>query len=252
MRFDHIVVHVDNDPEKLKSLQATLNEQGYFFDPTSGRRSLSFRISSINVGDEYIEIVRLTRRGIHSWVRNWVTEYDEGQRGAFCIFLEDEELRRTAAALQEAGIEARGPVQFRYPYLMGLVQLSAPYSVYYLPPFPESPLQLALIQYRSDEQRARFQAKLTPNARKNGINGIRRIEVDLPELIESLPLLQSVFPELEQEGSGWVALAGKARLFFRESEDGFTHLRLHTVTSQRKRLGKSCQIENVEVKVTGG
>lgn len=252
MRFDHITVHVDPDRELLKKLQSTAAEQGYLFDPDSGHRNREFHAAQMNIGGEYIELVRLFKRGAKSWMPFWSAAYDAGSRGAYCIFLEVEDVERTAVALKKAGVAARGPSVLTYPYLLGLVKIESPYYVYYMPPFPGTCLQIALMQYKKPEQRASILAGLNPNAAQNGIHGIRRIEVDLPNLPESLPMLQKIFPDLQEENGGWLTLADKTRLFFREAEDGEARLRLHTVTSQRKLLGQHFQIHNVEVRTTGG
>jgi hypothetical protein len=251
MQFDHIVIHVDNDAVQLQALQQTLNEQGYPFNPDAGRRSPSLRVSSINIGDEYIEVVRL-RRASKSWMPLWTRFYDQGLRGAYCIFLEVDDVERTAVALKKAGVAARGPAKIHYPRLMGLIRPPAPYFIYYLPEFPGTHLQLALMQYNKPGDRERFQETLVPNAQRNGINGIRRVAVDLPGLEESLPMLRLVFPDLRQEDDCWVSLAGKTRLAFGADPQAKTRLHLHAVTSQRHHLGKSFQIENVTVSTTGG
>lgn len=252
MRLDHIVIHVDNDEPKLQDLKRTLNAQGYPFDPNRGRRSPGVRVSNINIGDEYIEIVRLRRRGVKSWMPLWAYRYDAGARGAYCIFLEVEDVERTAVALKRSGVAALGPAVLNYPLLMGLLHPTAPYFIYYMPDFTGTNLHIALMQYNQPEDRERALDSLYPNAQQNGINGIRRVEVDIPALQDDLPMLRLIFPDLCEENGAWVSLIEKTRMAFKQSPDGQTRVRVHAVTSQRKRVGQSVAIDNVELITTGG
>jgi hypothetical protein len=252
MRFDHIVIHVDNDLQKLQSLQQSLNALGYPFDPAKGKHNKEYRVSNINIGEEYIEVVRLLKPGVRSWMPVWANAYDSGERGAFCIFLEVEDVERTAVAIKKAGVPARGPTVLNYPYFFGLLQNEAPYMIYYLPTFSGSSLQIALMQYRSQGARRSFQAGLRPNAEKNGVQGIRRVEVQLPNFEESIDIIRKLFPDLYQENSAWTSLLEKTRLAFSASPDAATHVRLCTVTSQRSNLGSEFKIDGVELITTGG
>jgi hypothetical protein len=252
MRFDHIVLHVDNDIQKLQLLQETINSQGYPFNPAQGKHNKDYWVSTINVGSEYIEIVRILRPDIHSWMPLWANAYEHGQRGAFCIFLDVEDVERTAVALKKAGIQTRGPAVLNYPAFFGLLQAEAPYFIYYLPVFPNSSLQIALMQYKKQGARESYQAGLLPNANENGISGIRRVEIQLPNLAESMDMINKVFPDLYQEKDAWASLLEKTRLVFSSSPDIETHIRLCTVTSQRVNLGNAFQIDNVELVTTGG
>jgi hypothetical protein len=252
MRFDHIVLHVDNDTQKLQALKEMLNSQGYPFDPAQSKRNTEFGSSNINIGSEYIEIVRIFKPKSKSWMPLWATAYDQGQRGAFCIFIEVEDVERTAVALKRTGIPMRGPAVLAYPALLGLLRLETPYFCYYFPNFPGSGLQLALMQYKKKVARDMFQVGMVPNAIQNGINGIRRVEVALPNLAESMDMLQKTFPDLQQENSAWASQLEKTRFLFNQSPDEDTHIRLSTVTSQRAYIGNKSQIDNVELVTLGG
>jgi hypothetical protein len=252
MRFDHIVVHIENNAKELQALKATLNSQGYPFEPALGPRSREFGTSNINIGQEYIEIVRIFKHNARSWMPAWAQAYDRGQRGAYCIFIEVEDVERTAVALKHAGIGATGPSFLRYPAFLGLLHFEAPYFIYYLPNFPGSGFQIALMQYKNENTRVMFQTGMTPNAVQNGINGIRRIEIALPQLADSLNMLQRIFPSLEQAKDVWAIQLEKTRILFNQSADNDTHIRLSTVTSQRSYAGNKFQINNVELVTIGG
>lgn len=252
MRLDHIVIHVDNDSKQIEAFSESINAQGYPFDPEKGRRSGELRSSTVNIGPDYLEVVRLMKPNAQSWMPVWVRDYDSGHRGAYCIFLEVEDVERTAVALKKAGVRARGPAVLTYPTLGGILRAESPYFIYYLPNFPDSHLQLALMQYKAKDGRETFQAALRPNSDENGIKGIRRVEIDLPNLDESMEMLQKVFPEMRLENNDWVAVLEKQRLVFRRSPDAGTHLRVYTVTSQRANVGRKFAISNVEVITSGG
>jgi hypothetical protein len=252
MRLDHIVIHVDNEIQNLTEMKQALNAQGYPFDPGQGKRNSNFCASPIHIGCEYIELVRMKRPRAKTWMPYWVEKYKNGQRGAFCIFIEIEDVERTAVAIKKAGIKAYGPTVLTYPGLFGLGHAESPYFIYYLPDFPGSTLQIALMQYRKKGGREAFQARMLPNAIENGIHGIRRVEVALPNLEESLDMLHKVFPDLQDENGIWAAQVDKARFWFSQSADEETHIRLSTVTSQRGYVGNKSQIHNVELVTLGG
>jgi hypothetical protein len=257
MRLDHIVIHIEKDPQALRALKEAANTQGYPYETERGSRGFALRSSRINIGDEYLEIVQLLRRGVKSWVPWWASSYDAGKRGAYCLFFEVEDVERAAVALKKAGVEAVGPAVLSYPALMGLLNPTAPYLIYYLPAFPGTHLQIALMQYTSPETRTAALNALQPNAQRVGVNGIRRVEVSLPDLPGSLPLLEKVFPDLQPASRGegqdcYEAQADKARLVFNPSAAGDASLKLFTITSQRRMLGRQFRVENVEVITSGG
>lgn len=252
MRIDHIVVHVDNDPLKVNTLSSAINAQGFPFNPEAGRRSFDYRVNNINVGNEYIEVVRLVRPKTSSWMPLWTNEYNKGERGVFCIFLEVDDVERLAVAIKKAGIRARGPAVLTYPVLLGIIHTETPYFIYYLPNFPDTPLQLAIMQYKKPSQRESFMAKLQPNSEQNGINGVRKVEIELPNLDGSMDMLQKLFPDLHHEHDEWFTMLEKQRVIFRRSADQQAHVRVSAVASQRAYLGKKFQIDNLEVVTTGG
>ncbi len=252
MRLDHIVIHVDNDPKQIEALTDSINAHGYPFDPDKGRRSGELRTSNINIGPDYLEVVRVLKPNAQSWMPVWVRNYNEGLRGAYCIFIEVEDVERTAVALKKAGVRARGPAVLTYPTLGGILRTESPYFIYYLPNFPDSHLQIGLLQYKAKDGRETFQLGMVPNAEENGIKGIRKVEVELPNLDESMDMLQQLFPDMRLENGDWVAVLEKQRMVFRRSPDAETHVRVHTVTSQRANVGKKFSIDNVEVITTGG
>jgi hypothetical protein len=86
MRIDHIVVHIDKDAEKFDALSSAINDQGFPFNPNAGKRSLEYRVSNINIGNEYIELVGLCVEC--AFVDAAVdTPLQNGQRGVFCNLL---------------------------------------------------------------------------------------------------------------------------------------------------------------------
>jgi hypothetical protein len=252
MRIDHIVVHIDKDAEKFDALSSAINDQGFPFNPNAGKRSLEYRVSNINIGNEYIELVRIMRSNAPSWMPLWTHHYNNGQRGVFCIFLEVEDVERLAVAIKKGGIRARGPAVLTYPSLLGLYRTETPYFIYYLPNFPDTPLQFAIMQYKKASLRESSMAGLQPNAEQNGIHGIRKVEIEMPNLDENMEMLQRLFSELRSENEQCFSMLDKQRIIFRRSADQQAHVRVSAVTSQRAYLGKKFHIENLEVVTIGG
>lgn len=252
MRFDHIVIHVNNDAEELQAMKSMLNANGYPFDPARGKRNRYIFSSNLNIGSEYIEIVRLFRKKARNWMPIWTRAYDQGQRGAFAIFIEVEDVERAAVALKRAGVAALGPAVLTYPAFFGLVQLESPYFIYYMPNFPGSNLMIALMQYKKENGREIYQAGMQPNAVEHGIHGIRRVEVALPQFAESVDMLSKIFPDLEEENGGRAVQLEKTRLIFSQSPDEETHVCLKTITSQKAFAGKKFNIDNVDLVTIGG
>lgn len=252
MRLDHLVIHTSNDAKTFQALSETINAQGYPFDPKRGKYNHEIHINTINVGNEYIELVRLKKPHLKSWMPLWSHFYDQGQRGAYCIFLEVEDAERLGVALKHAGIKALGPAMIPYPSPLHIFHIESPYFVYFLPSFPNTALHLAIMQYHRPGRRQGLLDGLGPNAEQNGIHGIRRVEVELPNLDESMPMLQMIFSDLHLEGGDWADQLEKTRMIFRRSPDENAHVCVKTVTSQRANIGKRFQIDNVEVITTGG
>lgn len=87
MRLDHFVVHVDANSAKLKQLALDAEVAGMPCDLGKGKGTSGFKAANIWVGDQYFEIVWLKRPDGGGWQKDWVDLYNDGKRGAFCIFL---------------------------------------------------------------------------------------------------------------------------------------------------------------------
>ena len=252
MRLDHIVVHLENDFLRLRALRDQAAAIGYPFDPDKTKGNAEFKCFNINIGSEYIEVVRILKKNAQSWEPMWTRTFDAGERGAFCIFIEVSDVERSGSALKNAGVRVNGPAALHYPGFMGLSRAEAPYSIYYLPTFSGSPVHLALMQYKGSGREV-TQSAMFPNASQNGINGIRMLDVELPNLEDSLDLLHTTFPDLYHEGDLWIAQLEQQRISFCQSADhAKTALRVFTTTSQKINAGKSFTLGNVEVRTIGG
>lgn len=243
MNIDHIVVHIDNDERILEDLKRKTESVGVPFEPTWGKGTRGFKAANIWIGRQYFEIIRLLKPDGGGWVDHWVSKYNEGKRGAFCLFLQTHEIENIAEALRKIGLSIEGPKRLSFKGLFGLIKKTLPWELIYLPAIPGTDLEIGFIQYDPDPK-DRIKQFLVPNADQNGITGISSAEISLPFSAEAREFIKQLFPgAIENEKVIEVALLN-GHLRFRNGNLR-VNLKADTQTSDLK--GKSFSIANVSL-----
>ena len=150
--------------------------------------------------------------------------------------------------LQERGVNALGPERTSFKMLFGLVTRQLPWRLLYTPPIPGTALEIGFIEYDPGVQE-KFKSYAKPNSESNGIIGIERADVAIPHLGNSLALLKSIFPQLNQQEETQLVRLGAHTLCFSESVTDDLHVLLHAATTNAAWSASRFQIENVEVTV---
>lgn len=194
MNFDHVVVHIDNDEQILSDLKQKAENVGVPFEPSWGKGTKGFKTSNIWIGRQYFEIIRLLHPDGGGWEQRWVSKYNVGKRGAFCLFLQTNNIHSVANKLRAYGLAIDGPKRLSFKGFFGLIKKTLPWELIYLPAIPGTDLEIGFIQYDPDPK-DRIKQFLVPNADENGIAGITSAEVTLPLSAEVRQFLQKLFPE---------------------------------------------------------
>lgn len=239
-RLDHFVIHIDNHPEIITSLKATLPGLGYPFKPEWSKGTRGFKAANIWVGQQYLEIIRILKPDGGGWPPYWVEKHRKGSRGIYCLFLATERLDKLYSDLLDNGLRVFGPKRTVFKFLF--FKESLPWRYILLPEIPGTDMQIGFIQYDSGAE-DKFRPHMVPNAKENGIKGISQARVDLPLWNESLDFLSKVFPGLYVEDSkASLELPGGKIIFAAHENFG---IRLQADCSNLEIAGTHFSIENV-------
>lgn len=244
LRFDHFVIHIDNDAGILERLKQTVEPLGYPFDISQGKETQGFKTSNIWVGREYIEIVRLLSPDGGGWERHWVQRYNRGKRGVFALFLATDELDTLYHELKERNMDVQKPRRPVLRSLFGLINQSAPWRSLYLPPIPGTNLELDFLQYDKGAE----EKYMKPNSREKGITGIHKAKIYIPEWDEGIEFIRKVFPRLlEAKSENMLKFGQDQLLFFRSEPEEQEGIKLEARSSNTDLVGSKFTIENLEM-----
>lgn len=246
LRLDHFVVHINNDRKQLKKLKDSIEPLGIPFNPKKGKRTKGFQVSNIWIGDQYFELVWLKRKQ-SDWKKEWVNRYNHGERGIFCLMLLTDDLDALCKSWLDKGIHVQGPERITFSWLK-IFKKKMPFRTLYAPEIPGTAIQIAAIQMDSENYYHLLRTKyMKPNAEKNGMMGIKSAVVSHDFSDEAWEYIHKLFPYTEKKNDTLHYNMGTTSLSFvrGQSEKTFVTLHVHT----RKEIGKSFQIENVQVYV---
>lgn len=247
LRFDHFVIHIDNDAGILERLKKTIVPLGFPFDISSGKETQGFKTSNIWVGREYIEIVRLLSPDGGAWEPHWVHRYNRGKRGMFALFLATDELDTFYHELKERNMNIEKPRRPVFKSLFGLINQPAPWRSLYLPPIPGTSLEIDFLQYDKGAFE-RFSVYMKPNSTKKGITGIHKAKIYIPEWDEGIEFIRKVFPRLLAAKSENMLKFGQDQLhFFRSEPEEQERIKLEAFSSNPDFTGSRFTIENLEL-----
>ncbi len=247
MKLDHIVVHIDNDPELLKKLKSEAERCGFPFDPSKGKGTRGLRVANLWVGDQYLEIPRILRKDGGSWTEDWVTKFNEGKRGVYCLFLRASNLERLQSDLSVRGIRS-SLERTSYKGFLGLYRVTMPWRYLRLAPIPDSDFEIGFFEMEegvSDKKKQR----MIPNSGANGIVGFGDVDIMLPSFEKALPFLKAVFAQLVDEGSqhAKVSLDG-SEIHFYQSPQNTLEVVMDAQSKNDELVGKSFSFQNVTLR----
>lgn len=244
MRLDHFVVHIDEDSEKLKQLALDAAVAGMPCDPGKGKGTSGFKAANIWIGDQYFEIPWLKRPDGGGWKKDWVDLYNDGKRGVFCIFLLANNIGELKKRLIAAGIPvSEEKVSFK---IFGLFKKVMPWTCLHLPRLPGSNLEISFIEYEPGVIE-KWISKMSPNARKNGIEGVFSCEIDVVDFQGAKNFLQKVFPNSQSEAGTFVANLERGHLKVKRGTK--TWVTLFASSQNPSFVGKNFSFEDVNVTV---
>ncbi len=242
MHFDHIVVHIDNDKTLLDKLKAEIEPLGFPFEPNKGKGTKGFKASNIWIGKQYFEIVRLLTEDGGGWTPHWVEKYRNSKRGVYCIFFATTEIDNIAAKIQNSGINTYGPMRFTYKLFWGLLKFSVPFRLVYLPPIPGTDLELGFIQYDPD-QKDHAGRRMNPNAKENGIVGVKSLSINAPLNTAAIDFLKKVFGKSIKENELGFIFDNGGQLSFQDSAT--TSVQLMCEVTNQKYFGTKFKLLNI-------
>lgn len=245
MNVDHIVVHVDNDERILNDLKKETEHAGVPFEPRWGKGTKGFKASNIWIGRQYFEIIQLLTPDGGGWEERWVASYNQGKRGAFCLFLQTNDIRSVATRLRSQGLAIEGPKRLSFKGFFGLIKKTLPWELIYLPPIPGTDLEIGFIQYDPDPK-DRIKQFLIPNADENGITGIPSADISLPLSVESRQFIKKLFLDSIDAGGGemYVPL-NHGYLRFQDAD--IVKINLNAETQKPELKGKLFTLTNVSL-----
>jgi len=247
MRFDHIVVHIDNDKNKLHKLQQMIAPLGIPFEPSAGKGTSGFKASNIWIGRQYFEIIRLLKPTGGGWVKHWVNRYNKGIRGTYCLFLVCDDIDKTSKTLRANGLHDASPERVTFKALFGLLKKTLPWRIIYTPVIPGTNIEIGFIQYDPDPNDY-IKQFLVPNSDQNGIEGINSVSLSLELTQEAKNFLNMVLPAIEEKTTGLhIPLDDGGSFSFLNSHK--TGVRLICKNADGRSRGWQFEFEDIEVEI---
>lgn len=241
MQLDHFVIHVDSDSHLPSRIAEDCGSLGFVFDPIGNRNFDSFASHFLYVGLEYLEIIQLKRPNESDWVPQWIERYNHGVRGIYCLFLASHDIELLEKELRGQGFDVKAErssfidtAGTEYPF---------PWRQIYMPAIPDSDVEISFIQY--DKPRAELREIFEPNSDKNGLSGIRKAQLSLPNLEGSRLFLEKIFPGIAKTNSGLSVQLENGELDFIRSNT--VSLRLSAQSTDQRFDAGELQIVNVSL-----
>jgi hypothetical protein len=254
LRLDHFVIHIDADMGRLETLQQHIAPLGYPFAPQRGKGTRGFKVANLWIGEQYYEMVWLRHPDGRGWRADWVTRYNQGQRGIICVMLLTDQLDQLYQQFQELGLPLDPPERIHYP-ILGVLRKSMPWRNLYLGPISNTDLFIGFQQMDNAQYLEDMKDYMVPNASSNGMLGIRAAAVQHAWTSEAWTFLRAAFPQAQlEEHQLVVPLDEGQRLAFvctDQSSRERVHVRLQSATIHPEYAAQSFRVENVELWTVG-
>ena len=246
LKVDHIVVHIDDNPEILQDLKKEAERCGFPFEPGRGKGNRGVRVSNLWVGDQYFEIPQVFTKGNGGRAQSWVERYNKGNRGIYCLYLRAKNLERLQSDLAVRGIMS-SMEKTTYKTFFGLFTVTKPWQYLRLPPIPGSDFEIGF--FDCDEVAAKkVRPQMKPNSMHNGIMGISDVDIMLPDYSGAVTFLKALFPNLEVGEKQAKVILENSELHFHQSPSQTLEVVLDAESINDGLVGKAFSFQNVTLR----
>ncbi|WP_320130612.1 VOC family protein [uncultured Sphaerochaeta sp.] len=247
MKIDHLVLAVDTQYQKDGKIFKAIRNAGFPCRQESGKRTKGYRTSSLYIGDEYIQLVRLLMPSGSSWKKDWVEAYNKGHRGLFCLLFETSDIESEYARLSTLNVPVTRPEPMKIKKFLGMFSRTLPWRNSFVFRFSGVPLQIGFIEYKNAKAHNILRKRRMPNSRIHSVEGIEDISIKGSFSDGDLWILTQVFPDARDTSEGLVVtLEGNQHLVCEKGPDYLVSVRTDCTEGQWR--GKEVVIENVTVK----
>ncbi len=245
LKFDHIVICVDNDPGIIDKLSEEINSSNIPFRMTAGREGKGFKTSVLWIGKRYLEIVQFLTAEGEGFPQHWVKRLKEGKRGIFALFFGTSNLDSLYGELKERYLNVQKNGSSILGSILEALNLQIQKRHLYLPEIPGTGFEIDFEPY--DEKSRENSAGESAQAE---ITGVSKIKVFIPEWAEGLEFLKKIFPELtEEKMEKRISLENDSEVFFyRTGIKEPAEVQLEVFVSNQNHAGKKIKIANLEIK----
>ena len=243
MELDHVVVHIDDDDQILENLRRQSESVGVKIQPRSNLVTSSFKSANIWFGRQYFEIIQILRKDGPGLEKRWVNRYNQGKRGAYCLFLRVPDINVKAQELRKFGMSVEGPKRYSTSALLGFSRKILPWQVIYLPPIPGTDLEIGFIQY-DDEEKIAKRAHIAREDKK-GVTGFHSAVITLPISLRARDFILEAFKGLATAEDEIKVPIDGGSLTFKPSDK--VHVQLIGDVTETEKVGKSISLENVSL-----
>ncbi len=178
----------------------------------------------------------------------WVKRYQDGRRGAVCLFLRTEKLDEISAELTKKNVPYRIE-RTSFKVFFGLYTVKLPWRILLLPALPGTSVEISFIEYDRGVIE-RYSKYWKPNSRDNGITGIASASIQVPDFDATKEFLKKVFSNVRESQSELDISVdgGTIRVFAGPNEN--ERITLYASSQNRNLVGSKFSLENVVVEVT--
>lgn len=247
MKIDHLVLNIE---EKYQNEETTsIRQAGLPYEPKWGKGTKGFKVSNIWIGREYFELVHLLKQDGGGWMPEWVRMYNNGHRGLICLMLDVDNIYEAVGRAAQRGVKITEPEYLKFRWGFGLFTRTMPWMNSYFDFFEGVPIQIGLQQMKDQKSEDFMCQYMVPNAKENGITGIRSIRICGPFSDNDFQLIDRMFEHIERHsGRRSVSLlGGRQFLEFHRSER--VTVRVAAACNNPKYTGSSVTIENVDLEI---
>lgn len=247
MKIDHLVVNVDKKYQKNSFEIESIRDAGLPYEPKWGKGTKGFKASNIWIGNEYFEMIHLLKEDGGGWKSEWVEKYNSGHRGLICLMLDVDDLDKVyKEMINTNSISISEPKYLQFKWGLGLFTRTMPWRNSYFPFFEGIPLQIGLQQMKNEKSVEFMRKYMVPNAKDNGINGIKEIRIKGPFTESDFGLINTIFKTKESLDNGVIIYLENDQTLIFESADEYN---VDVISSSSNDRNSEVKIESILISV---